>query len=323
MAEQAQPKKGSTSKFSDTLGKMDALIYNALGINVKSLLNALGIKSLLDLKNLKWANINWSALLSILYMLNPTQLKSLLTRMNLAGFNISSLLRAFGVNEELILLYEYVKSVKAQSSSGIFTGGASTLGIDGTWESSRGWLPGDDEAIIMEMMASGNLPTTGIKLNLPDDPTDPKFMPYGSENVLNVLSDCEDAGDVIQAMTPAKGIGEFYYEYIDTPVRFDSSKFIPWSEVGGYDILRSNFCQRLGEIPSYSDFMITNEEGRVDLIANSIFEGTYNPEQYWWIILMYNGIYSLDELKSGTTLKAPKLADLEDLYFKVKTLGED
>ena len=58
MAEQEQPKKGSTSKFSDTLGKLDTLIYNALGVNVESLLDALGIDSLADIFKINWKNIN-------------------------------------------------------------------------------------------------------------------------------------------------------------------------------------------------------------------------------------------------------------------------
>ena len=89
MAEQEQPKKGSTSKFKDALGKTDALIYNALGVNIESLLNALGIKSLADLKNLKFSLIKWGALLQILYALNPAQLKAMLSRFKVSSIVLS------------------------------------------------------------------------------------------------------------------------------------------------------------------------------------------------------------------------------------------
>ena len=91
MAETEQPKKGSTSKFQDTLGKTDALIYNALGVNVESLLAALGIKSLKDIKNIDFTKINWGSFLAILYALNPRQLKALLSKFSFSNFSLRSL----------------------------------------------------------------------------------------------------------------------------------------------------------------------------------------------------------------------------------------
>jgi hypothetical protein len=317
MAEEEQPKKGSTSKFSDTLGKMDALIFNALGVNVESLLDALGIKSLKELFNLDWSKINWAKFLNILYALNPSQLKMLLSKFNLSNFNLASLLSIFGISAPMIALLDQIKSSFSQGG-GIFTGGTSTLGIDGSWKPATGWLPGYDESLL----DINNPPFTGLKLQTPDDPNDPKYVPPGSENVLNVLAGVNSAEGAIEALCPPGGTGDFYYDWIETPVRFDVSKFVPWTDVGGFDYLRSYFCQKLGEIPSDNDFQILTEEGRVDLIANSMYQGTYLPTQYWWIIMMYNGIYDLDELKTGCRLQAPNLEDLEDLYFRVKSMGE-
>lgn len=320
MAETEQPKKGSTSKFSDTLGKMDALIFNALGVNVETLLNALGIKKLDQLKTLDWSKVNLSQLFTLFYRLNPSQLKLLLGNFNLNSMNLTSLLSAVGIPANLIMLLE---TIRTQSSygGGIFTGGTRVAGLT-DFKANIGWLPGDSEEVLQQLLASGNYPTTGVVLNTPDDPNDPDYVPAGSENALNVLSGIESATDVITATTPPGGISSFYYEWVDTPVRFDVSKFVPFCEMSGFDFLRSYFCSQLGYVPSYSDFEITTEEGRVDLIANSIYEGTHNPSQYWWIILMYNGIYNIEDLKTGTKLKAPKLSDLEDIYFRVKSIGE-
>lgn len=342
MAEKEQPKKGSTSKFKDSLGKMDALVYNALGVNVESLCKALGIKSLAELFKISWDKINWAALLSLLYRLNPTQLKMLLSRFNLSSFNLRALLSIFGVPYELIDLLDTVRSFSS-SGGGIFcnasyaassfgsldpdaysytyTGQSSAIS-GGSITPNTGWLPGDDEEVLTSMLAEGRYPSTGLRLMVANNPNDKGYVAPGSENVLNVLSGVESTADLFAAMIPQGGNGLFYYDYVETPVRFDYSKFVPWSDIAGYDFLRSYFCQKLGYVPSYSDFEITVQEERIDLIANTIFDGTYNPVQYWWIILMYNGIYDISELKTGTKLKAPRLSDLEDLYFRVKALGE-
>lgn len=318
MAEEEQPKKGSTSKFSDTLGKLDALIYNALGVNVAALCDALGIDSLKDIFKIDWTKVNWSKLLDLLYKLNPNNLKMLLSRFNFSNLNLRALLEVLGVPDSIINLLEAVKD-KFKVGNGIFTGGKSVLGIGGTYQPETGWLPGFDES----MLDINNPPTTGLTLTTPDDPNDPGYVPPGSENLLNVLAGVDSAENMLTAMIPPGGNYYFYYEWVETPVRFDFTKFVPWTEAAGFDILRSYFCNKLGEIPSDNDFEIITEEGRVDLIANSMYEGTYCPTQYWWIVMMYNGIYDIDELKTGCRLKAPNLEDLEDLYFRVKSMGSE
>jgi len=312
MAEAEQPKKGSTSKFQDALGKTDTLIYNALGVNVESLLNALGIKSLKDLKNIKWSDINWGALLQILYALNPTQLKQLLSKFNLSNFNLRSLLAILGIPEDVISLLSFIQSAFSEGG-GIFTGGKSTLGINGTFVPTSGWLPGYDESLL----DINNPPVTGIVLNTPDDPTNPDYLTPGSENLLNVLAGVDSAEEAIAATLPQGGYGEFYYQYIKTPIRFESSKFFPFSEAGGYDIIRSAFARQLGYIPQVEEVSVGVNEGRVDLIG---FD-TLGSTQYFWIILMYNGITDVKQLTANTKLRVPSRDALEQLYFTVKSQG--
>lgn len=312
MAEQEQPKKGSTSKFQDALGKTDALIYNALGVNVQSLLDALGVSSLKDLKNLKFANINWGALLAILYSLNPAQLKQLLAKFNFSNFDFKSLLSILGVPSDIINLLSYIQS-SFKSGGGIFTGGKSTLGINGTFTPNSGWLPGMDDTYL----DINNPPITGLVLNTPNDPNNPDYVSPGSENLLGTLAGVDSSEEALNALMPMAGIGKFFYQYVQTPIRFESSKFFPFSEAGGYDIIRSQFARQLGYIPTVEEINVGVNEGRVDLIGLDALGST----QYFWIIMMYNGVTDVSQLKSNTKLRIPDKNSLEKLYFTVKAQG--
>lgn len=315
MSEEEQPKKGSTSKFKDVIGKTDALIYNALGVNVESLLNALGIESLKDLLKIDIRKINWGALLAILYALNPQQLKLLLSRFKLSNFSLSSILSMLGVPREIVFLLEKIKSTLSKDGGGIFTNGTQTLGIEDSYVPGSGWLPGDPEYLLnLE-----NPPETGIKLTTSDDPNNPSYIPPGSENMLNVLAGADSLEDVLSSTIPVGGYGPFYYQYIETPVRYEFSKFFPFNELSGFDMTRSYFAQQLGYIPEFGDMEIITNEGRVDLCAVDGMGQT----QYFWILLMYNGIIDVNELSTGTILKIPDKNKLEELYFRVKSIGGD
>lgn len=314
MAEVEQPKKGSTSKFQDVIGKTDALIYNAIGVNVESLLNALGIKSLKEIKNIDFTKINWGSLLAIMYALNPAQLKAMLSRFSFSNFSLRTLLSVLGVPEYLISLLEQIKSAFSKGG-GIFVGGTQALGIADSFVPASGWLPGDPEY----GLSLDNPPDTGLKLTTPNDPTDPMYVTPGSENVLNVLAGVNSLEETLTATVPEGGISTFYYHYIDTPVRYESSKFFPFSEVGGFDIIRSYFAQQLGFIPEFGDMEIVTNEGRIDLAALDAMGET----QYFWLLLMYNGIIDVNELSTGKILKIPDKNKLEELYFRVKSIGGD
>jgi len=314
MAEVDQPKKGSTSKFKDTIGKTDALIYNALGVNVESLLNALGINSLKDVKNIDFTKINWGALLAILYMLNPAQLKALLSRFSFSNFSLRTLLSLLGVPQDLISLLEQIRSSFSQGG-GIFVGGTQTLGIADSFVPASGWLPGDPEY----ELSLTNPPVTGLKLTTSNNPHNSDYITPGSENMLNVLAGVNSPEETLTAMVPEGGISTFYYNYIDTPVRYESSKFFPFNEVGGFDIIRSYFAQQLGYIPEFGDMEIVTNEGRIDLCAIDALGET----QYYWMLLMYNGIIDVNELTTGKILKIPDKDKIEELYFRVKSIGGD
>ena len=145
------------------------------------------------------------------------------------------------------------------------------------------------------------------------------YITPGSENVLNVLAGVNSFEETLTATVPEGGISTFYYNYIDTPVRYESSKFFPFSEVGGFDIIRSYFAQQLGYIPEFGDMEIVTNEGRIDLCAVDALGET----QYYWLLLMYNGIIDVNELTTGKILKIPDRNKLEELYFRVKSIGGD
>ena len=314
MAEAEQPKKGSTVKFTDTAGKMDALVFAALGINLQSFLNALGITDLKNLKNFNLKNVNLDLLLSLFLRLNSFDLKTLFGFLNLSSLNISSLLHILGLPSSVITLLNILQSNFSQGG-GIFTGGTEIPGINDSFTPNPGWLPGDDES----NLDINNPPQTGWTGNTPDDPNNPEYIPPGSENAGGILGGVTNPEQIIDAVLPEGGIDEFYFNSdIDSAVRFDISKFVPWSEIGGMDYLRSWLINQLGYLPPVGDYKITTEENRIDLLSYKI----YGDTQYWWILMQYNGIIDIDDLKTGTVLSFPDQADLEDLYFRVKSLGE-
>ena len=314
MAEAEQPKKGSTVKFTDTAGKMDALVFAALGVNLQAFLNALGINSLKDLKNFNLKNINLDLLLSLFMQLSTTDLKTLFSFLNLSSLNISSLLSILGLPSSVITLLNILQSSFSQGG-GIFTGGTEIPGISGSFTPDSGWLPGDDES----NLDLDNPPQTGWVGNTPDDPNNSEYIPPGSENAGGVLAGITNPEQIIDAVLPQGGIDEFHFNSdIDSAIRFDISKFVPWSEIGGMDYLRSWLINQLGYLPPIGDYKITTEENRIDLLSYKI----YGDTQYWWILMQYNGIIDMNDLKTGTILSFPDQADLEDLYFRVKSLGE-
>lgn len=96
--------------------------------------------------------------------------------------------------------------------------------------------------------------------------------------------------------------------------RYDLGKFMNYDE-DGFDPLNSYMLEKISGIKSGGQFTVTSEEGRPDIISNKI----YGDTQYWWVILLYNAITSFDDLVNGMELKYPKLQELEDFYFSLKS----
>lgn len=95
--------------------------------------------------------------------------------------------------------------------------------------------------------------------------------------------------------------------------RFDMGKFIKF-ENDNFDPLTSNFFNKIRTLPQDSTFKITTEMGRPDQISRKI----YGDEQYWWIILLYNNIFDVEQLVSGLELGYPDSDALDEFYFTLK-----
>lgn len=105
--------------------------------------------------------------------------------------------------------------------------------------------------------------------------------------------------------------------YLDTSInsseRFDMASFMAYTD--NYDPLTSQFLALLNAIPVSGRYSVSFEISRPDLISFSI----YGDTQYWWILLMYNNIISVEDISVGDILLFPSLNDLESLYFSLRT----
>jgi hypothetical protein len=100
----------------------------------------------------------------------------------------------------------------------------------------------------------------------------------------------------------------------DTTNRYDQENFIPFN-VDNYDPIQSNILGALTSIPSGGQYTIQGAESRPDIISNDI----YGDPQYWWIILAYNELTTIDSLTNGLEIEYPRVDLLEDYYFTLKT----
>lgn len=111
--------------------------------------------------------------------------------------------------------------------------------------------------------------------------------------------------------------GSFFIDLtFQSPERYDLSKFFDYSSGDNHDILTSFFLLELKKLSESGNYFVQSEEGRPDLVSFRI----YGSVQYWWIILEYNELLSYQDIKNGTTIKYPSVQDIEDLYFRLKSL---
>ena len=95
--------------------------------------------------------------------------------------------------------------------------------------------------------------------------------------------------------------------------RYEPERFIDYN-VDNYDILTSAMLMELQSIPASGRFVVNGQDARPDLVSYEI----YSDVQYWWIILLYNGLNFVTELVTGMELKYPSSSDLEQYYFNLK-----
>lgn len=108
--------------------------------------------------------------------------------------------------------------------------------------------------------------------------------------------------------------------YIDLEVeaenRFDPKRFIPFYG-DMFDILDSFLVRQLKSMPPKGNYVVTTEEGRPDLLSKRIYGG---DSQYWWMLMLYNDLLSPGSIYTGLEVDYPTLTQLENLYFRLKSL---
>ena len=100
---------------------------------------------------------------------------------------------------------------------------------------------------------------------------------------------------------------------VESPVRFDMQRFMEFTD--NLDPLTSSFLEDIRALDPAGFFVIGGEEYRPDVISTKIYGST----QYWWVVMIYNDLTDVNKLISGVSIKYPAQADLEDLYFALKS----
>lgn len=102
---------------------------------------------------------------------------------------------------------------------------------------------------------------------------------------------------------------------LESPTRFDLAKFMRF-ENGNFDPLTSRFFVDVKRLSLEGFFVISGEEARPDSISFKV----YGDDQYWWVIMIYNDIFNVEQLRSGTSITYPSLQDIEDVFFSMRSL---
>ena len=102
----------------------------------------------------------------------------------------------------------------------------------------------------------------------------------------------------------------FYINNLDTVTRYDTIKFFNF-DVDNIDCLTSYMLKILKTLPVQGSYTLLNEDARPDLLSYHIYKDT----QYWWLLLAYNSILDINDLKPRLIVQYPSLDNIEDVYL--------
>ena len=106
----------------------------------------------------------------------------------------------------------------------------------------------------------------------------------------------------------------FFIDFeLESDERYDLGKFLQWVD-DNHDPLTSNLFENIKKIKSGGLYTIQGDGERPDNISFKIYGST----EYWWVILLYNGITEYNSLPNGKQINYPNLQALEDFYFSLK-----
>ena len=102
---------------------------------------------------------------------------------------------------------------------------------------------------------------------------------------------------------------------INNSTRYDLSKFMEFNN-DNYDSLNSYMLEFLSKLPAFGLYMVKENEGKPDLISYDLYEDT----QYWWILMLYNNIFNINELTPNKIISYPSISSIEELYSNANIL---
>lgn len=107
-----------------------------------------------------------------------------------------------------------------------------------------------------------------------------------------------------------------YYinDNLNTEKRYDMAKFLD-CPIDSLTMLDSYFIKKLTSLPYSGAITVTTQAYKPDLLSYDI----YGETDYWWIILLYNGLLSPLDLEPGLNVRFPSLGSLENIYFTLST----
>jgi hypothetical protein len=98
---------------------------------------------------------------------------------------------------------------------------------------------------------------------------------------------------------------------LETDNRYDLANFMAYTD--NYDPLTGDIFNEVKNIPFGGSFIITTEELRPDRASLRL----YNDFQYWWILLFYNDMQTVEDFKRGKKIQYPERGALENYYFSL------
>lgn len=107
---------------------------------------------------------------------------------------------------------------------------------------------------------------------------------------------------------------ESKYFFIDTTdndkERYDLGNFMLFDE-DFFDVFTSNALDEIPKLPIGGRIVVAGDDFRPDAISYKIYGST----QYYWVILVYNRIQSVNDIENGQELLYPTIGALEDYLF--------
>lgn len=108
----------------------------------------------------------------------------------------------------------------------------------------------------------------------------------------------------------------YFYIDLDNPgaYRYDVSRFMEYED-GIHDEFTSYMLDNLRKLPSIGQYRV-REAGRPDIYSRDI----YGTTDHWQLLMIYNSVVMLADIKPGTSLLYPDINEVENLYFGLAVL---